>query len=41
MKNHYRTNRTMSDAFGPYAKLHVEPDRFYKRLFRYIRSLFK
>jgi len=27
LKNRDRVARTMSDAFGPYAKLHVEPEK--------------
>jgi hypothetical protein len=41
MNNQHRTNRTMSDAFGPYAELYVEPDPILIRLGRYIWSLFK
>jgi hypothetical protein len=41
MKNQYRTNRTMSDAFGPYAVLHIEPEPFFKRFIKYMWSLLK
>lgn len=40
MKNHHRTNRTLNDAFGPYAQLHVESEPFFKRLIKYIGSIF-